>query len=165
MNYSDYKNWFENLASRLVAIAHTLENPRFLFYIDSALPDSRRIGKDMYVNPCLVLFPFVSEGDGKNGSTNQETIRGSFSIVQQHDPKNPDDMVNLVDTLKPIALSVVAALRNEARNQNGFATYFTGNEWEGEVQRIANDLIGYTVTFHFVNRVNLLVNSGDYLPD
>lgn len=163
MNYSSYKSWFENLAARLASIAHTPEQPRFLFYIDGALPDARRNFKDMFSSPCLVLFPFSSEGDGKNASSNQEVIRGSFSIVQAHSPKNPDELVNLVDTLKPIALKVVAALKAEASKPGGFATFFTGKEWEGEVQEIRNDLIGYTITFNFVNSINLTVNPADYL--
>jgi hypothetical protein len=165
MNYSQYKSWFENLASRLAAIAHTPEEPRFLFYIDSALPDARKLAKGMFTSPSLVLFPFSSEGSGKNGSTNQEIIRGSFSIVQKHEQKNPDDMLSLVDSLKPIALKVVAALRAEAQKNNGFAKYFTGNEWEGEAQTIAVGLIGYTITFHFERPVNLSVDNADYLPE
>lgn len=163
MDYSSYKNWFEDLASRLVSIAHTPEQPRFLFYIDGALPDARRGFKDMFSSPCLLLFPFSSEGDGKNASTNQEVIRGSFSIVQAHTPKNPDELVALLDTLKPIALKVVAAMKAEASKQGGFATYFTGKEWEGEIQEIRNDLIGYTVSFHFVNGVDLSFNPTDYI--
>lgn len=163
MNYSSYKNWFESLASRLVSIAHTPENPRFLFYIDSALPDSRKIGKNIFASPCLLLFPFTSEGDGNNGRSVQEKIRGSFSIVQSHSPNNPNDLVLLVDELKPIALKVVAALNAEARKNNGFTTFFTGAEWEGEVHKIAADLIGYTVTFELVNQISLSINPDDYI--
>jgi hypothetical protein len=164
MDYTTYKDWFETLATRLVSIAHNAPKPRFLFYVDNALPDARKLNKIDLDNPCIILFPFSSNGEGANAGSTQEKISASFSIVKSHAPNNPAGLVELIDQVKPIAFQVLAALKAEGAKQNGFCSFFTGVEWEGEPQQISTDLYGYTITFHFVNQINLSVNQADYLP-
>jgi hypothetical protein len=166
-----YKEYFRQLACRLIDISHPLDansdtsNHRFIFVRgDETIESSLRL-LDLS-NPCLLLFPFSSKLADNNSSNLRMQYTANFGIAVQVNKNELDDtsILNAIDTCRGIAHKVFAAVVNDSRQFLAF-NYIDYNEVDIDDAHFSNQgLYGSTITFNWEEGIEnlLVVDSADY---
>jgi hypothetical protein len=162
VEFTEYSNYFEALATKLRDVAHTKDNPKFArFNIEEILAGMAH-GLDP-VTPCLLLESFegrLSE-EGDNVMDNQDA---AFLIMQHCELEAFDAQNEIIDRAKKIGLKVVAKLRSDARKDIGLKHFDRNSVGYEKVGPIFGTCFGYRFTFSFFNPISLAVNPADWLP-
>lgn len=162
MNFTDYSDYFELLATKLKDIAHTKDEPKFArFNIEEILAGMAH-GLDP-TTPCLLLESFegrlTEEGDNV-----MDTQDAAFLIMQHCELEDFKEQNAIIDRAKTIGFKLVAKLRSDARKDLGLKHLDRNSVGYEKVGPIFGTCFGYRFTFSFFNPVGLAVNPADWLP-
>jgi hypothetical protein len=162
VNFTDYSDYFEGLATKLRDVAHTPDNPKFArFNIEEILAGMAH-GLDP-TTPCLLLESFegrlTEEGDNV-----MDTQDAAFLIMQHCELEDFAAQNAIIDLAKRIGFKVVAKLRHDARKGEGIKHFDRNSVGYEKVGPIFGECFGYRFTFSFFNPVSLAVNPADWLP-
>ncbi|RYE90580.1 MAG: hypothetical protein EOO37_02630 [Cytophagaceae bacterium] len=161
MNFTDYSNYFELLATKLIDVAHTPDNPKFArFNIEEILAGLAH-GLDPET-PCLLLESF--EGRlSEEGDNVIDTQDAAFLIIQSCELEAFAAQNDIIDRAKQIGFKVIAKLRHDARAGEGLKYFERNSVGYEKVGPIFGNCYGYRFTFSFFNGVSLKLNPADWL--
>ncbi len=162
MNFTDYSDYFELLATKLKDVAHTPAVPKFArFNIEEILAGLAH-GLDP-TTPCLLLESF--EGRlSEEGDNTMDTQDAAFLIVQHAELEDFKAQNGIIDRSKKIGLKVVAKMRKDARAGTGVQHLDRNSIGYEKVGPIFGTCFGYRFTFSFFNPISLAVDPADWLP-
>jgi hypothetical protein len=162
VNFTDYSDYFELLATKLKDVAHTPDAPKFArFNIEEILAGMAH-GIDP-TTPCLLLESF--EGRlSEEGDNVMDTQDAAFLIMQWCELEDFGAQNAIIDRAKKIGFKIVAKLRHDARKDVGLKHFDRNSVAYEKVGPIFENCFGYRFTFSFFNPVSLAVNAADWLP-
>ncbi|MGI4865451.1 MAG: hypothetical protein ACRYFZ_16125 [Janthinobacterium lividum] len=162
MNFTDYSDYFEGLATKLRDVAHTPDAPKFArFNIEEILAGLAH-GLDP-TTPCLLLESF--EGRlSEEGDNVMDTQDAAFLIMQHCELEDFAAQNAIIDLAKRIGFKVISKMRHDARAGTGLQHFDRNSVGYEKVGPIFGQCFGYRFTFSFFNPVSLRVNPADWLP-
>lgn len=162
MNFTDYSDYFEAIATKLKDVAHTKDAPKFArFNIEEILAGMAH-GLDPST-PCLLLESF--EGRlSEEGDNVMDTQDAAFLIIQHAALEDFKAQNGIIDRAKQIGFKVVAKMRHDARLRQGLEHLDRNSIGYEKVGPIFGTCFGYRFTFSFFNPVSLKLNPADWLP-
>ncbi len=109
ITYSQYELYFKDIATRLVDIAHTDENPQFaIMDIDDILGSQR--GKLNFTKPVMILENPEGRFGYKHDQLHDENL-GAFHILRDAGRDNPATKREVMDQSKTIGSKIISKLQ------------------------------------------------------
>jgi hypothetical protein len=119
IRFSEYENFFIDLATDFKPISHTPENPKFAMMDIDDIISSKRTEMD-FSTPCMILENFEGDFQYKHNQLKEEAM-GAFLILKNVDRNNPSEKRSVMDQTKEIGTKIICRMQQQRE------TVFSGN--------------------------------------
>jgi len=162
-----YNDYFEDLATRLKAIAHNEADHRAFFVIES-IDEMREVQENIrknMVTPALLLEEFEDDLNDFNADNNREILQGAIAVVLRISAKDTPSIRDARKQARAIARKLVFKMKRDSVNgilsENNITSKLESKGFP--VGPVADNCYGWRYDFTWSTSLNIADDPADWL--